>query len=159
MPHDKLNRITLLRGKHKIRLEKASTVFTALAPTRAERQRLEQTKWVSRVKRVAGHVFKANVSAQHLDEAMARFRSVPHTVCHHAYKPAGSSATRYYLSDQIIARFTEGATPSIVQSICSATGVRPLRQLPGTKSIFVLQVSHKAGKNPVKVANDLARNE
>ncbi len=159
MPYDKLNRITLLRGKHKIRLDKASSVFTALAPTSAERQRLEQTKWVSRVKRVAGHVFKAHVSAQHLDEAMARFRSVPHTVCHHAYKPAGSSATRYYLSDQIIARFTEGATPSIIQSICSATGVRPLRQLPGTKSIFVLQVSHKAGKNPVKVANDLARNE
>ncbi|HJN41358.1 MAG: S8 family serine peptidase [Anaerolineales bacterium] len=159
MPYNHLAGMTLLRSGHKIRLEKAPEVFTALAPTRAERQRLEKTRGVRHVKRVAGHVFKAHVHAQQRDEAMARFRSVPHTICHHAYKPAGASATRYYLSDQIIARFQAEATPSTIQNLCSSAGVRPLRALHGAVNTFVLRVSDKAGKNPLKVANALAKKD
>ena len=159
MPYNHLAGTTLFRSGQKIRLEKEPDVFTALAPTRAERLRLEQTKGVRQVKRVAGHVFRADVHSQQRDEAMARFRSVPHTVCHHAYKPIGASATRYYLSDQIIACFRADSTPSEIQSICTAAGIRPLRELPGETNTFVLQVSDSAGKNPLKVVNILARNE
>ena len=139
MPFDHLAGMTLLRGDQKIRLEKAPDVFTALAPSRAERQRLQKTNGVTGVKRVAGHIFKAHVHSPRRDEAMARFRSVPHTVCHHVYKPVGASATRYYLSSQIIARFRADATPSTIQGLCSTLGVRPLRELPGTTNVYVPQ--------------------
>ena len=157
MPNELFSSATLTRGGHKIRLEKSADTFTALAPNRAEHQRLEQTQGVHKLKHVAGHVFKAHVYPQQRDQAMARFRALPHTVCHHVYQPIGASATRYYLSDQIIARFQDDAEASIIHKVCTDAGLRPLRELPGSSRIFVLQVSDSAGNNPLKVANELAK--
>ena len=156
MPNTNVSGLSLIRGNERITLEKEPGVFTALAPTRTELQRLRSTEGVHTVTRLSGHVFKANVSVNRRDSAMTSFRTMAKAVCHHAYKPLGGGTTRYYLSDQIIARFKSGAKPSTIQSICTNHGLRPLRELPGSKNTFVLRVSESARKNPLKVSNDLS---
>ena len=156
MPNTNASGLILVRGKERITLEKEPSVFTALASTRTELQRLQSTEGVHAVTRIAGHIFKALVNRNQRDTAMTSFRSMTKAVCHHAYKPVGGGTTRYYLSDQIIARFKSDATPATIQSICTNHGVRPLRELPGSKNTFVLRVSAASRRNPLKVSNDIA---
>ncbi|MBO36462.1 MAG: peptidase S8 [Anaerolineaceae bacterium] len=153
MPNINTPELTLVRGNKQIALEKESSVFTALAPTRTELQRLQSTEGVHTVSRISGNVFKAYVNRTQRDAAMSKFRSMTKAVCHHAYKPAGAGTTRYYLSDQIITKFKSDASPANIQTLCSKFGVRPLRELPGSKNTFVLRVSGAAKKNPLKVSN------
>ncbi|MBS59767.1 MAG: hypothetical protein CL606_00405 [Anaerolineaceae bacterium] len=156
MPSTNTPNLTLVRGNKQIALEKEPSVFTALAPTRTELQRLQSTEGVRTVSRISGHVFKAYVNRNQRDAAMSDFRSMTKAVCHHAYKPAGAGTTRYYLSDQIIAKFKSDASPANIQSLCTTHGVRPLRELPGSKNTFVLRVSDAAKKNPLKVSNNIS---
>ena len=156
MPNATVSGLTLVRGNERITLEKEPSVFTALAPTRTELQRLQSTEGVHTVTRISGHVFKAYVNRNQRDAAMTSFRSMTKAICHHAYKPVGGGPTRYYLSDQIIVRFKSDAKPATIQSICTNHGVRPLRELAGSKNTFVLRVSDASRQNPLKVSNNLS---
>ncbi|MDP6771102.1 MAG: hypothetical protein QF704_10435, partial [Anaerolineales bacterium] len=119
MPNINTPELTLVRGNKQIALEKESSVFTALVPTRTELQRLQSTEGVHTVSRISGNVFKAYVNRTQRDAAMSKFRSMTKAVCHHAYKPAGAGTTRYYLSDQIITKFKSDASPANIQTLCS----------------------------------------
>ena len=61
------NDLTLVRGNKQIILEKEPSVFTALAPTRTELQRLQSTDGVRTVSRISGNVFKAYVNRNQRD--------------------------------------------------------------------------------------------
>lgn len=145
------------RGGQRIELEKEEEFFTAIAKDEAELQRVRSLPGVSEVKKVQNRVFKAQVSKDKRDAAMKRFRSKEiDGVCHHAYRPKGATNTRYYLTDQITAKFGPDVSKRTIDSIVSKAGVRILKEYPGSPNTYLLQVTRTAGKNPIKVANALA---
>jgi subtilisin family serine protease len=76
-------------------------------------------------------------------------------VAHHAYKPAGSDGTIYYLTDKIVVRFVKGTTTAQIESLLARHKLRLLKEyaLPDT---VLLQVTQASGANPLKIANRLA---
>lgn len=147
----------LWRGSQRIELEKEEEFFTAIVRDEAELERVRSLPGVIEVKPVQNRIFKVHVSRDQRDLAMDRFRSEElRGVSHHAYRPMGATNTRYYLTDQIVVKFSSDVTGEVIKAIFSEAGVRLLREYPGSVNTFLLQVTHGAGKNPIKVANALA---
>ena len=146
----------LLRGGHAIELQKEPQVFTAFAPKAADRLRLAALAGVTDVRQVAGAVYRVRVAHKQLERAMDDYRagSQP-AVCHHAYKPQGATSTRFYLSEQLIVRFHQGVSKLKQHALLQQAGLRALRGLPGTAPALLVQVTARAGKNPLKAANAL----
>jgi subtilisin family serine protease len=145
------------RGGQRIALEKEPEFFTAIVKDESELERVRSLPGVSEVKPVQNRIFKVHVAQNQRDEAMDRYRSEElGGVCHHAYKPQDSLNTRYYLTDQIVVKFKEGTSHKSIESILSKSGLRLLKEYPGSPRTFLLQVTRDAGKNPIKVANSLA---
>ncbi len=147
--------LNLPRGNLNIPLERETNIFTALATTHVQLQSLQSTAGIDSVSRISGYIFKAKVNSRDRDLVMNKFRERNKGICHHAYKPKGANSTRYYLTDQLITQFDQDATPSTIQDLCSEYGLNPLRELPGSNKTYVLQVSSRAGKNPLKIANEI----
>lgn len=145
---------TLSRGGHLIDLEREPEVFTAIVPDHTRLTTLQSLSGVRRVKRISGPIFKAYVQAVSRDSVMENFRLSG--VCHHAYKPYGATSTRYYLSDQILVRFRSDISQEVVDSISDNVGLHLVQTLSGPNQIFVFRVMDRAGKNPIKVSNELA---
>jgi subtilisin family serine protease len=148
----------LFRGGEKILLEKQAEVFTTLAPDARSVQTLAQHKPVQEVKHVFSNLYKVTVEAGARDVLMDELRTSDRTpaVVHHAYHPAGDDATVYYLTDLLIVAFREGTTTTTVETILAQHGLRFVRYFAETPfSILSLQVTKSAGKNPVKVSEDL----
>ena len=146
----------LLRGGHAVELQKELQVFTAFAPKPADRLRLAALAGVTDVRQVAGAVYRVHVAPKQLERAMDDYRagSQP-AVCHHAYKPQGATSTRFYLSDQLIVRFHKGVSKLKQHALLQSEGLRAVRSLPGKKPALLVQVTARAGKNPLKAGNAL----
>ena len=143
----------LSRGGYFIDLEREPEVFTAIVPDQDQREQLESLSGVQAVKHISGVIFKAYVQASERDKAMDNYRSIG--VCHHAYKPAGATSTRYYISDQLLVRFRPNVSEAVIRTIGAREGVHLVQALPGGNRTFVFRVMDKAGKNPIKVSNGL----
>lgn len=145
------------RNGKKIEVEREEEYFTALVRDGAELERLKSLQGVSDVKLVQNKIFKVHISKDQRDAAMERFRSKDiGGVCHHAYKLKDIANTRYYITEQIIVKFREDVSEKHIETILSETGVRNLKEYPGSKNTFLVQVTRNAGVNPLKVANSLA---
>lgn len=145
------------RGGQRIDLEKEDEFFTAIVRDGAEEERVRSLPGVSEVKPVQNRIFRIHVSKDQRDAAMDRFRSKEMGgVCHHAYRPKGATNTRYYLTDQIVVKFSPNVSRERIESILAEAGVRILKEYPGSPNTLLLQVTRDAGKNPIKVANALA---
>lgn len=148
------------RSGQKVELEKEEEFFTAVAKDEAELERVRSLSGVSEVKPVQNRILRVRVSKDKRDAAMKRFRSEKvGGVCHHAYRPKDGTASRYYLTEQIVVKFVPDLSRETIESILSEAGVRILKEYPGSPNTFLLQVTRAAGKNPIKVANSLAERE
>ena len=147
----------LWRGGRKIDLEREEEVFTAILEDEAELERVRAMEGVEAVEPVQNRVFKIRVAEAQRDAAMAQVRSRQmDRIAHHAYRPKGDRKTRYYLTDQIVVAFKQNVTRKSIESILSKAGVHIVKEYRKGSHTFLVQVTRAAGKNPVKVANELA---
>lgn len=147
----------LYRNGEKIALEHASEVFTAILPAPPSSDMLGQAPELRQARQVFRNIYKFQAPADELDEMMAhmRSRSAQPLICHHAYCPAGDPATRYYLTDEITLRFQPGLPLSEKQALLQDHGLRYQRSYDEQHDVCLVQVTAAAGKNPLKVSNDL----
>jgi subtilisin family serine protease len=147
----------LWRGGKRVELEREEEVFTAIVDNQAELDRIRSLPGVSTVEPVRSGVFKVQVDAKQRDSAMEHYRSEEcDGICHHAYRPVGNATTRYYVTDNILAKFATDAPVERIEEILAESHVRVVREYPGGDKTFLLQVGSDAGMNPIKVANRLA---
>ena len=145
------------RGGHKIELEKEEDVFTAIVKNGEELKGVRSLEGVEEVTPVQNRIVKVQVAPGQRDRAMKRLRSKEMDgIAHHAYRPKGASNTRYYLTEQIVVRFKPNVSKKIIESVLAKAGVRLLKEYPDSSKTFLVQVTRDAGKNPIKVANELA---
>ncbi|MEQ8704036.1 MAG: S8 family serine peptidase [Phaeodactylibacter sp.] len=147
----------LYRGTERIKLERADHFFTAILPDTPSREALAQQPGFRQVSHVFGKVYKVETDAGQRDEIMADMRnhSTCPMICHHAYCPAGDPATRYYLTDQLILKFTSQLSTGEKEEILHRHGLRYLKSFDPNQQVCLVQVTHAAGRNPLKVSNAL----
>ena len=148
----------LQRGGHSIEVQKEPEYFTAILPSAEAVEEVYRMKEVREIKRVFHKVYKLRTLDYLRDDLMDQMRRQKRldSVCHHAYNPVGDPATRYYLTDKIVVCFNEKASSGKIEDILSKHGLIYLKEYSGCKKTYLLQVTASAGKNPIKVANDLA---
>lgn len=148
----------LFRGGEKILLEKESAVFTTLVSDPRSVQELTRLEPVEEVKHVFANLYKVKIEEGALDEVMRGMRTNEHlpAVCHHAYHPQGDSATTYYLTDLLMVAFKQGTSTSTIETILQQHGLRFIKSFEAqATTTMLLQVTKTAGKNPIKVSEDL----
>lgn len=146
------------RSGQRIELEEEEEFFTAIAENESELEKVKSLPGIVHVKNVQNRIFKVQVSKDQRDKAMERFRSEDvGGVCHHAYRPKGSTNTRYYLTDKIVIKFEPNVPKETIESILSEAGVVLFKEYSGSSNTFLVQVTSAAGKNPLKVANLLSQ--
>lgn len=148
---------TLYRGGFQISIEKEAEFFTAILPKPYQVKEVLEMNEVQEMKHVFNNVYKIRTYDEKLDVLMDRMRlnqSIPN-VCHHAYHPVGDTATRYYLTDTIIVRFVANLELAKIEKILQDHGLGFLKNFP-LSNTYLLRVTASAGKNPVKVCDDLA---
>ncbi len=148
------------RGGEKVFIQKEPQYFTAIIANAHSLQRIEQLKGVEEVVRIQDGIYRVKADAKALDKAMDTIRSgAINEVVHHAYHPVGNQATRYYLTDKITVRFKPETSHQEIEDIMQQTGLKLFRQYPGEDKLYLFEVTDSAGKNPIKVTNDLAERE
>ncbi len=148
----------LYRGGEKILIEKEPEFFTAIMPNEQMLRTLAEMEPVAEVKQVFYNVYKVRLPEDDRDVIMDRLRTDERTpgICHHAYHPVGDEATRYYITEYLMVAFAPGTSDTKVEEILEKHGLKFVRYF-GQKEeqICLLQVTSSAGKNPVKVSEDL----
>lgn len=148
----------LFRGGEKIELEKEPEFFTAIIPEPNIVEEMQRTEPVQEVKHVFYNVYKVRTPESDRDDIMQRFRTDERSpgVCHHAYNPVGDKSTRYYITDHLIVAFKSGVARTRIEEILERHGLRFVRDFKYVEEFTcLLQVTKSAGKNPVKVSEDL----
>jgi subtilisin family serine protease len=152
----------LYRGTERIKVEHADQFFTAILPGASSTMEVLMAQaGLHQVRQVFGNVYKVETDADQLDIIMAKIRehSTCPMICHHAYCPEGDPATRYYLTDKIILKFTEQLSTEEKETILQTYGLRFLKSYDENQESCLVQVTSSAGKNPLKVSNDLMRDD
>lgn len=149
------------RGGHQIDVEKEAEFITVLLDDERELETVRAIPGVETVEPVVDRVFKARVQERQRDEVMEAVRSTERgIVTHHAYHPADDTATRYYLTSQINARFKPGVREDEIEAILDELKLQVLRQYPHENgATLLLQVTDETGMNPIKAANLLAERD
>ena len=146
----------LWRGGKPIAVEKQEDRFTVIAPTAAQVELLRGIAGVQDVKRVSRQVCKVETTSNDRDAVMAAMRSDAfRAVAHHAYKPAGSEGTIYYLTDKIVVEFKPAASTAQIEALLARHRLKLLKEYALPHTVLV-QVTKASGANPLKVANRLA---
>lgn len=148
----------LFRGGEKIPLEKETEVFTTIMPANYDMRALTQLEPIQQVKHVFSNLYKITVEEGARDAVMEGMRTSERlpAVVHHAYHPVGDKATVYYLTDMLTVAFREGTTNATIEAILSQHGLQFVKYFEAEPfSTMLLQVTKSAGKNPVKVSEDL----
>ncbi len=149
----------LYRGGEKIPVAKEPAFFTTIVPNERVLQELEHLEPVEEMQQVFDQVYKIRTAEETQEDVMRYVRSNERMrgVCHHAYHPVGDAATRYYLTDQLVVAFQTGTSESKIESILEQHGLRFLQFFGEPEDLVCLiQVTSSAGKNPIKVSEDLA---
>lgn len=151
----------LYRGTARIKVEHADQFFTAILPGTSAMEVLMEQSGLHQIRQVFGDVYKVEADADQLDSIMAKMRehSTCPMICHHAYCPEGDPATRYYLTDKIVLKFTEQLSTEEKESIIQTYGLRFLKSYDENQESCLVQVTSTAGKNPLKVSSDLMRDD
>lgn len=147
----------LYRGQQEIAIQKADTYFTAMLPTRRAVEAAAQQSEVEEMKKIFHSTYKIRTRSGAVDPMMEDLRQnerIP-TICHHAYCPVGDTATRYYITDQIILAFASGLSLARKSQILADHGLHILRFYGDHGAACLVQVTAAAGKNPLKVSNDI----
>jgi subtilisin family serine protease len=158
-PSEDLGRY-LWRGGRKIPLEKLDDRFTVMPAGRDQLERLKKAPGVRSIKPVTNQVFKVETTFNERDRTMTTVRSDAFkTVAHHAYRPADSDGTVFYLTDKIILQFKPETSAERIDALLAKYGLKLLKEYEGQPNTFLVQVTATSGENPLKVANRLAEEE
>lgn len=151
----------LYRGSERIKLERSDHFFTAMLPDAPARAILAAQPGFLQAKQVLGNVYKIETEEGHRDQLMEHLRthSACPMICHHAYCPEGDPATRYYLTDQLILKFREVLGTAEKEDVLQHYGLRFLKSYDNNQEACLVQVTHAARKNPLKVSNELAKDD
>ena len=145
------------RNGEQIAVEREAEYITINVKDKAELDRVRALPGVAEAKLVQNRLYKVLVEKNQRDAVMEHIRAEDMGgICHHAYRPAGATNTRYYITDQIVAKFESDTSRESIEKILAKVGVRLLKEYPGSNNTFLLQVTRDAGKNPLKVANMLS---
>ncbi|MBK7870253.1 MAG: S8 family serine peptidase [Saprospiraceae bacterium] len=148
----------LHRGGEKILIEKEPEFFTTIIPDQKALEKLASLVPVEEVKQVFSNMYKVRAVEGARDEVMNQLRSDERTpgICHHAYHPVDDEATRYYITDLLVVAFKSEVSNNAIEKILASHGLRFIKTFGTEEShIYLLQVTKSAGKNPVKVSEDL----
>ena len=146
----------LHRGGQQLSIEKEANYFTAILPNKKLQEDVQKQEPVLELKQVFGSYYKVRTEQEALDDVMNRMRSnhrLSHIV-HHAYRPVGDLATRYYLTDAIVVRFAKRTSNSKMEKICQLHGLKFIREYERNRT-FLFQITKTTAKNPVKACFDL----
>ncbi len=146
----------LWRGGRPITLEKKEDRFTLFKPSAAQLEQLKTVAGVQSIKRVNRQVCKVETATNDRDNVMATMRAEGfRAVAHHAYKPAGSEGTVYYLTDKIVVGFKPKTTTKQIEALLDKHKLMLVKEyaLPDT---VLVQVTLASGANPLKIASRLA---
>src|SRR5689334_5179393 len=106
------------RGGQRISLEKVEDRFTLMPPNAEQLAKLRNAPGIREIVPVTNQVYKVETSLTDRDSAMEMVRSpVFNAVAHHAYRPAGTEGTIYYLTDQIIVSFDSKVKPEQIDTV------------------------------------------
>ncbi len=150
----------LHRNKEQIKIQKEAEYFTAIVNDEKLIYEVNQRPEVSKVKRVFNNVFKIKSTGKNCNALVDKLRTQydSRLVFHHAYKPAGDASTRYYITDLVVVRFKKSASNTKMESIMATCGLQYIKQYADS-STYLFKVTKSAGKNPVKLCNDLNKME
>ncbi len=149
--------ITLYRNGEAIEIQQEAAHFTAIIPQSQWLAEVNAREEVEEVKQVFKNVYKIKTSLSDSDDLVTELRKDFSTraVFHHAYRPLEDASTRYYLTDMVIVRFKKRTSTSRIETILQQCGLQFVKQYLGGERDFLLKVTSSAGKNPVKVCQDL----
>ena len=152
-PASKYGRV-MMRGTELFEVESERSFFTALLENDKDEGKIGSLISPKSSKKMGQRLLKIEVDQADRDAAMAKLRSKDgKVVCHHAYRVPGKEGTRYYITDLLIVRVLPRTDDLI--SLLSIHGLELHKECKGTDDTFVVRVTDKAGKNPLKVAHDL----
>ncbi len=146
----------LHRNKQQIKIQKEPNYFTAIVNDVKLIYEVNQKPEINQVKQVFNNVFKIKTEGKDCNNLMDKLRLEYDTrlVFHHAYKPANDASTRYYITDLIVVNFKSKTSNAKIESILLDYGLQYIKQYSETLT-FLFKVTKSAGKNPVKLCNDL----
>jgi subtilisin family serine protease len=149
----------LRRGGQLIEIEKEQQYFTAILPQGKMVEEVTGIDQVEECKKVFHNVYKIRTSQDVRDDVMKHIREGMNSagISHHAYHPIGDSVTRYYLTDMIMVEFGPKTSNSTVETIMNYHGLEYVKGYGDVEDVrtFLFRVTRSAGKNPIKVCNDL----
>lgn len=147
----------LWRGGKRIPIEKATERFTPMPDSPRQLEELRRVPGVRAIEPVTNGVFKVETTSTERDSAIAAARSEAfRAIAHHAYGPAGSEGTVYYLTDRILVRFKAGTSPAKANQLLEKYKLKVLREYEQLDRTCLVQVTSSSGENPLKIANRLA---
>lgn len=148
----------LYRGGEKILIEKEAEFFTTLVPNERSLSAIERLGPVEDVEQVFSDIYRIRTDEDNLDALMQDLRATERTgnVCHHVYHPVNEAGTLYYLTDLLVVAFQPQTTTGTIEQITAQHGLKFVRTFGEEAALtFLLQVTLSAGKNPIKVSEDL----
>lgn len=148
---------TLYRNGEAIEIQQEEQYFTAILNNRELVEQVSQVAEVDQIKKVFKNVYKIKSSLSDSDDLVDQLRSSfnQRAVFHHAYHPSDDPATRYYLTDMIVVCFKKKTSTAKIEEILATCGLKYIKQYAGNDRTFLLKVTSSAGKNPVKVCNEM----
>jgi subtilisin family serine protease len=145
------------RGGVQIPLEKEADRFTVMPESEAQLDRIKSLPEVRDVMPVTGEVYKVETTSTDRDAAMRTVRSTEiNGIAHHAYRPASTDGTIYYITDRIVVKFKNGATIDQISALLDKYALKILKEYGDQPGTYLLQVTSTSGENPVKISNRLA---
>lgn len=147
----------LHRNNEQIKIQKETSYFTAIVNDETLIDEVYQKPEVSQIKRVFNNVFKIKTEGKDCNALVDHLRKQFETrvVFHHAYKPAGDASTRYYITDLVVINFKSQTSVKRIETIMADCGLQYIKQYGSKGKTFLFKVTKSAGKNPVKLCNDL----
>ena len=144
------------RGVEQFAVEPEPHIFTTLVENDEAIEKVAALITPRSTKRVGRRVLRVEVDQASRDAAMAKLRSSDgKMVCHHAYRLPGEEGTRYYLTDHLIIRVRAELDDPV--ELLKAHGLKMVKKCAGIQGTYCVEVTDKAGVNPLKVAHDLIR--
>ncbi len=146
----------MLRGGEQFEVEREPSYFTAVLENDNDEKRINSLIKPKKVRKIGRRLLRIEVKKKNRNAAMKKLRSKKNKiVCHHAYRSPQRTGTRYYLTDLLIVRVLPRAGE--VNSLFHFHGLELYKKCAGIDNTFIVRVTDKAGKNPLKVAHDLIR--
>ncbi len=144
----------LWQNQKKIALEKERDCLSVYLYNDNSLELIKKIDGVLHVKHVFNEVYRLKVDESKLELIMHTLREGLSLVCHHAYKPANTHFTRYYLTDRITVSFKRNIGVAYIEKMMKEYGLRYVRTYG--KKVYLLQVTASSKRNPIKIANELA---